>query len=266
MTRVVLAALAVLLLGAQDCEPTPAPPPGPEPGESPYCYGEYTIPTKITNAAGDVAGYVNSLFGGEESADRRATLRVQMGSSRCTGVALGPYTAMSAAHCVRNAEVATAALGYGGVPPFWHMTSKDVHPDTDLAVIWYDNGDRDNGEPLAEPYVNRIFDPLNQEHASKCVRFIAQGWGRWEGDTLSLRECTYGIDRIAWDGELYVRDHGPDECRICFGDSGGPLYAEMEDGSLMLAGITRNTWGECTIKSGHNALEPYRAWVEERIR
>lgn len=262
LKRLPLIALCVVLLGAEECTPPEVPPP-PPPGRSPYCYGDYTFTKK---ALDKVDGVVDAIFGGEESTDRRATLRIQMGSSRCTGVALGPQTAATVAHCVRNATEATAALGQWGVPPFWHMTGKDIHPDADLAIVWYENGDRDSGKPLAEPYVSDIFDPLNREHASKCVRFIAQGWGRWEGGTLSLRECTYGIDRIANDGQLYMRDHGPDECRICYGDSGGPLYAEMEDGSLMLAGLTAGTWNDCKEKSSHTALEPRREWVEERIK
>lgn len=264
MKRLTLILFALLLIGADECnQPVPLPPPGPEPGESPYCYGEYTTWMTVKNG---VSGAINALYGGEESVDRRATLRIAMENSRCTGVAVGPQTALTAAHCVRNATQATAALGGYSTPPYWDMSGKDVHPDTDLAVVWYSNGSREEGKPLEEPYVSDIFDPLNPQHASKCVRFIAQGWGRWEQSALSLRECTYAIDEIAWDGELYVRKHGPEECRICFGDSGGGLYAEMSDGSLMLAGITRNTWGDCTIQSGHNALQPYRDWFEERVR
>jgi len=256
MKRLLLILLFVPLMG-QECEP-----PKPGPDDNPYCYGSPTVGKQVRDGVSEV---YNTIFGGEESTDRRSTLRIAKESSRCSGVAVGPHTALTAAHCVRTANQATAALGGYGVKPYWDMTSKAIHPDTDLAIISYDNGDRDEGKVLEEPYISKIFDPLNPYHASRCLRLIAQGWGRWEESALSLRECTYKIDEIAWDGELYISKHGPDGCRICMGDSGGPLYAEMDDGSLMLAGITRTTWGECTVQSGHNALQPYSEWLTEQI-
>ena len=260
--------LALLLMG-QNCE---SPPPEPPPDRSPYCYGDPTVWKQVTD--GVAAGYA-ALFGGEESVDRRATLRMAMDSGRCTGVAIDAGHAVTAGHCVWGSSKVNAALGGYGEPPYWDQTAVAVHPDykkyrqqgnvggdrrADLAVIDYGASRDGEYEGLPPEYAPKIFDPENPEHASRCLRFRAQGWGRWEESRLSLRECEYRIDRLT-EGELFT-DHGPDECRICFGDSGGPLYAEMDNGELWLAGITRITGSQdCDRYSGHVRMSKFENWI-----
>jgi hypothetical protein len=273
MKRLLLLLLLLPVMG-QDCE---TPPPEPPPNRSPYCYG---TPSTVKQVKDGVAAAYSAIFGGEESTDRRATLRMGFPNSRCTGVAVGPHRALTAAHCTHGQDSTTAALSGYGEPPYWDATGWTEHPDyllylysgnidlerrkSDISVVRFDKA-RTGEDGLPEDYVPDIFDPLDPADASQCVRFIAQGWGKWEGDALSLRECEYDIDQVT--ERQVISHHGPDECRICFGDSGGPLYAEMSDGSLKLVGLTSTTNNqECSIASAHVRLSTHKDWLEKQVQ
>lgn len=256
----------MLLLG-QDCESEP---PAPEPGEDPYCYGSPTVYKYVTDAAGDIW----AIMRGDESTDRRATLRVAMSGGYCTGVVYGPHTFLTAGHCTWGQSTVNASLGGYSQPPYWNHTSKVEHPEYakyrqsgnqyragrywDVSVVQV-GLDRTETEPLPEPYVDGFFDFENDP--AHCVGMVIQGWGQWEGSGLSLREAPYQIDQL---NNTSVRSLvAPDEGAICFGDSGGPLYAEMDDGSLKLVGLTSTTDSQdCLVGNTHARVDTMADWIE----
>jgi hypothetical protein len=243
-----------LILGS-NCDKTETPDEPPPPDASPYCYGTAPLTKRIGD---DLSAVYNAIMGGQASADRRATLQVRMTNGMCTGVALDAYTALTAAHCTNGSFDVTAVVGTE--PGYFKAVRVIEHPDyatdwhSDLAILKFD-------KPLPGPYVDQIFDPENPEHASRCVSGVAQGWGRWEGTELSLRETEYDIDRVT--EKLVITDNEWGEGRICFGDSGGPFYAEMEDGQLWLVGNARTTGSlDCTIESTHVRASAFADWIE----
>ena len=60
---------------------------------------------------------------------------------------------------------------------------------------------------------------------------------------------------------------GDDNMSPCEGDSGGPLFCSMEDGSIRLSGIY--SYGRCGIHSNNPAIftsvGPYYNWIIENI-
>jgi len=276
MKRIIPALLIFGLLTAQDCEPS-----GPGPDASPYCYGSPTVYKQVTDVAGDFW----ALLRGEASIDRRATLRMSMPGYRCTGVALDAETAITAAHCTWGSDAVSAVIdkdleniGSPNSRDYFDAVSWKEHPEyarykqsgnvyaagrySDLSVVKL-KGSRINPDaPLPEPYVDGFFDPLDPNDAGHCVRYLAQGWGQWEEATLSLREGEYHVSTVTDTSvNTFIRPDGP---AICFGDSGGPLYAEMSDGSLKLVGITSTTMSsDCLKGSTHVRVSPlFSEWIE----
>lgn len=265
--------LGLLLLTAQDCE---QPEPGPDP-VSQYCSGnDYTISGYFTSIARDVQGAWDSILMGEPSADRRATVRVRFGEAYCSGVVLGPRTVLTAGHCGYAADTThNIHLGGWGSEPYREVKHV-VHPDY-LDYVYGGNRDLEKRKAdlmlvfvdrdLPEPYVGLDF--YTPGLSRFCAGLVAQGWGRWEGDTLSLRETRYIItdatDPKYLISRAYQLPDGEDSGRICFGDSGGPLYADV-NGVPTLAGITTTTMSsDCLAGGTHVNAAHFSDWVVDEI-
>jgi hypothetical protein len=256
MKRLLLAAVLVLW----GCPAAPeAPLPAPD---SPYCTGSYTIGKRAEDA---VEGVIQAIMGGEKSTDRRATVQMRMTNGLCTGVAIDEHTVLTAAHCTDGSYDTSVVIGTE--PGTFVATRVTEHPEymqwshrlggdphSDIAIVKVE-------EKIPAPYVTKVFDPANEEHVSRCAGgFVAQGWGRWEGTELDLRETEYDIDDLT--EKLVITDNEPGEGRICFGDSGGPLYALMDNGELWLVGLARTTGSmDCTIQSTHVRASWAEGWV-----
>jgi len=273
--RTFLAALSLLLM-AQSCEPPPPPPPPPpDPvpeGGTAYCKGrEYTILDQIME---DLGGAWDTIIGGIESTNRRATAKVYFGQSYCSGVVLSPHTVLTAGHCGYGANTVHEVRILGGDPGpagAYHSTRKLVHPDylryvadptllearkADLMLLYMD-------DPLPGPYI-----PLTRLYTSAlsegCWGMIAQGYGRAEDELPSgkLREAQYLITQ---ETDKYIISRLTDAGKICFGDSGGPLYADVYIGGehvLYLAGITTTTMSQdCLVGGTHVKVEAFRQWI-----
>lgn len=273
MKTLAVIVLALLLTGAQTCDP-PTPPPdggiggsggGPQGGTA-YCKGrEYTILDSLMDGVGDL---YNTIIGGIQSADRRATVKVYFGRSYCSGVALTPDTVLTAGHC-GYVEGTTHRVMIEGDPRLYNSTEKLVHPDyladprpgnyTDLMLLYMD-------DPLPGPFVpaDRLY---KSDLADQCWGLIAQGYGQDEfPETGSqLREAKYLITR---ESEKFISSRLTPEGKICFGDSGGPLYADVGPGTLYLAGITSTTMSQDCLRGGtHVKLAPYfESWLTGNVR
>ena len=269
--RLLVIILALLLAGA-DCEPAPPdPPPGPNPkGGTDYCHGlEYTI---LDSAVSGVKGIWNTIIGGEESSNRRATVQVFFGNSYCSGVLLSPHTVLTAGHCGYGGSTAHT-VRINGVNYQSTAENKVVHPEylkyinsgntyfegrkADLMLLYTD-------ESMPGPYISayRIY---TSDLADKCYGLIAQGWGRG-GEPGTLNEAKY---KITEETDKMIKSVLTDVGKICFGDSGGPLYADAGPGQLYLAGITSVTYSaDCLTGGAHVkvANQSFNDWIWANAR
>lgn len=263
-------ALALLLMG-QECEGSP-----PYPGNE-YCAGnDYSVfaALKYDWEHGSLLGSHNTILGGNPSDDRRATVHVKFGSSYCTGAVLGPHLVLTAAHCgyaettqhqvyvpIPTGEDAVNMAGPYAVDR--HL----VHPDY---WDWVRNGDLEARksdlmllymeDTLPGPYLG--LEAYTSNYKLACKGLFAQGLGRWEGNALSLREGKYVITS---ETDKYLHSYKAPETKICFGDSGGPLYAQAGD-RYLLAGITTTTMSsDCLTGGTHVNVAHYLPWIEANV-
>lgn len=265
--------LCAFLMGQESCEEVP-------PELVGYCAGnDYSIWDSV------VAGYerdgfdgaYSTIIGGEPSDNRRSTVQIRFGSSYCSGVVLAENLVLTAGHCgygdatEHNVYLPTRKPGSDFVDlegPF-KAAKHVVHPDylewvanpvllnkreADLMILIME-------DHLPPPYVGINF---YQSNAAKiCRGLVAQGLGRWEGSGLSLREAKYQITN---ETARMLRSKNTEAGKICYGDSGGPLYADVA-GQILLAGITSTTMStDCLAGGSHVKASEFQPWVIDVIR
>jgi hypothetical protein len=272
-----LALCSLLLLGADDCNvPDPDAPP-----VSPYCYGnDYSILNNIEYGyeRDGISGGIAAILQGDPSGDMRSTVQVLFGQSYCTGVLLNPTTVLTAGHCGYAPQTVHTIRAYKRegdslvVAEQVVEESHTVHPDY---LEYTRTGDQEKRKadlmivklqaPIETiPPLSRIYDPT---FAKFCNGLVAQGFGRHEGSFRDIRETQYVITSTQHPKYLTSRaaDVPDDEKsgRICFGDSGGPLYADV-GGVPQLAGITTTTMSsDCLVGGNHVNAKYFEAWIAE---
>lgn len=253
--------LSLLLMG-QSCEPTP-------PGT--YCAGS-TPPSTLDILLDNIGGAYSTIIGGTPSVDRRSTVWLDIiNEGYCTGVAIGPHTVLSAAHCkgdsgyrvfldaadrLRPDDVSPImSVGHIVHPDYWKWLSNGdmAARQADLMLVFFE-------DEIPPPYIGANI--YSSNYAKFCEGLTAQGWGKNEDATLDLRESDYLVlsegERALQTGQAYPGG-------ICFGDSGGPLYANVQ-GQPHLAGITSTTNSlDCLKGSTHIKVSNYWPWIEANL-
>jgi len=252
-------------MGQDDCEPPP---------DVGYC----AATDDAVNIQLNIDAAYATIIGGTPSVNRRATFFLYMpGKGSCTAVAIGDRVALTAAHCRADAPYQHQLSVEPFTPPQWTATGYLEHPDytmyrsdpadqearkADLMLLYFDE------DLPVEERVTGVYhaNPINSK---ACTGLTAQGWGKTEDDPK--HPCPDGKTRCLREGPYTVTEEHPKQLytvhavfepvAICFGDSGGPLYAE-QDGELKLAGITSTTSSQdCLVASHHTKVAAFEEWI-----
>ncbi|MCA9696665.1 MAG: S1 family peptidase, partial [Myxococcales bacterium] len=116
--------------------------------------------------------------------------------------------------------------------------------------------------PAPDPLPVVIVDPaLHHRLIRAGAELVLVGYGQDDrGQLGTKREVTTDIDGFTAAGlEFRAGGHGRDSC---FGDSGGPAFARLDDGRLALAGVL-SRGGECGEGGLYGVPFPELCWLRD---
>lgn len=220
---------------------------------------------------------VDPIVGGEPTEDGEFDDVVSIrtpGGYRCSGVVVSPRVVLTAAHCLvdlRDTDTVRVAYGsqdgeypeidaveFGSYPTYdSNPQHQDIH-DYGYVLLATDF-------TVPGGYVPMITTQDEWDEAMVEGRaVILVGWGETGGGITTSgtkRKVTTTIRRFSAAGLEFFA--GGDQQDTCGGDSGGPAYVRMDDGTLRVAGITSRGGEVCGTGGWYGT--PYAAlcWVDE---
>ena len=174
----------------------------------------------------------------------------------CTATLVGPGLVLTAAHCVLdNAEICFR-LG-PGPDQCVRPRRVDSHPTLDLATLQI------NEEDVADLGLIPFVVTENVATANWLGRPVeAAGYGRREDGGQG--ELRFLATRVSEVGAIEWVTDGDGTRGLCNGDSGGPLLAVWQDGSVRLAGVLSLGDPGCVGRDRFVRTDIARSWLLAR--
>lgn len=196
---------------------------------------------------------------------------VEGGSAYCSGTAVTPNIVITAAHCAEGMRPANISVYVGegkdgGRVKGQFAVSKivpsplyDAWGDEDINDIAYIVL-KDSLDLPESAYIKVLVDPqeikelLSKGHSAKLVGFGERNSGaygsKWEVETT--------ISKITLN-EIWIGGAGKD---TCYGDSGGPVYGQLENGEWRVYGVT-SRGGACGTGGVYGLIHANICWVQK---
>lgn len=177
-----------------------------------------------------------------------ALARLSMGGSTCTGTLVHPQVIAYAAHCGR---LQSAAVGENGKGPQLSSFKKTAtNPRFNINKLT-----SPEGEPVDWAYAV-LNKPLTgvptipfasrgeyKEIMDTKARIVMAGFGATNPSGGAVRQMVWTENEIAETCSGWIQA-GMKRKNACPGDSGGPLLAQLPDGSWRVVGIASTLYGE----------------------
>nr|ADD38646.1 Chymotrypsin-like elastase family member 2A [Lepeophtheirus salmonis] len=188
----------------------------------------------------------SKIVGGQEAARNQFPWLASVYTfGACTGSVLDENWIITAKHCIIPLEGAKVRVGVHSIadgayePNMQTRNSSEIHVSStgDFALIKLES-------PLElNEYVRPVCLPTREDANMTFVgkSTTITGWGINSFDRTTYPELYFAknvkVIECNWRGVICT-DSNPGKA-ICFGDSGGPLNYEMEDGKYMQIGVNR---------------------------
>lgn len=200
------------------------------------------------------------VVGGAVTSDYQSTVALYWdGEFGCTGTIVASDRVMTAAHCLEGGPPPSHVmigdtLGSGHMVPVrdgWMHPDYDFHSEfaADIAVLLLDDD------------VSAISIPIDRTPAAQLVneRFIYAGYGDTQGTGGEGKRKAASAWVTEVEGDVLVAE--TEDGGACFGDSGGPLYRQIE-GQLHVMGVVSFGYtDDCFDAGGNTRTDIYADWV-----
>ncbi len=175
----------------------------------------------------------------------------------CSGTLIAPTWVLSAQHCGLSAW-SQACFGVDPKNSNVCVYGKNhyAHPSGDIALLELSE-DMTKKLPGIEP-VPILTEDLDSSWIGTIVE--AAGYGNQETGQMGEREFT--AEPLVWLGWDTLTIDGEGKHGVCFGDSGGPVFAQASDGSVRVAGALSNGSDSCVGEDNFTRVDAYRDWIE----
>lgn len=206
------------------------------------------------------------------------------GQAACTGTLIEPDVVLTAAHCVHDFLTNGSVPGFTLVHDARQVNPADVvpgiaahaHEGFDLfgqpepgVQQWHDIGLLVLAEPIPDVVPERL--PSIAEADSTLVpgaEVEIVGYGVTEQVTFSYGVKTHGVATLVevGAGELLIAE--PGEQQNCNGDSGGPAYLELDDGSRRVFGVVSRSPDDdtnCDHGGIDTRVDVYLDWIDSKL-
>ena len=211
------------------------------------------------------------IVGGDvvDAGEYPEVVSIVVGDFECTGTAVARNLILTAAHCMAGVVPSQVFVYTGDAAdgqPDTVATEVGAHPDfirDEGAFDIFDYGYIVTQDPLPEPYAIPMTEQDEWDFAMQWDReVILVGYGQDDdGDRGVKREVTVRINGFSPDGLEF--EAGGDGLDSCNGDSGGPAFVVLPDGSRRLVGIISRGSEVCGSKGILGTPHPGLCWVRD---